>query len=127
MTSAGSFARWLAEAAGVTPPPALQLDEAFAVAVCRIEEAARMNARDPVRALSNTASYGSRATTKSMFGQLGYTPAQVRIVQRVLAGSDGGWPGLIRLYLSGAVLTRDQRSYLRRQLRQFAIKAGSAA
>jgi hypothetical protein len=60
-----------------------------------------------------------------MLAQLGYNQAQTRIVQRLLAGSGGGWPGLIPIYTSGApALTEQQRKYVTRQLREF--RAASA-
>jgi hypothetical protein len=97
----------------------LQLDHAFVIAVCRIESAAAQNATDPIAAVSNTASPQSRQATKAMLRSLGYSPAQTRIVQRLLGGSPGGWPGLIRLYLDDADLTRGQRVYLNREVRRF--------
>jgi hypothetical protein len=51
---------------------------------------------------------------------LSYNQAQTRIVQRLLAGSGSGWPGLIRIYTSGApALTEQHRKYVTRQLREF--------
>jgi hypothetical protein len=54
-----------------------------------------------------------------MLRQLNFNDVQVRVMQRILAGSSGGWPGMIRLYLAGEDLAPAQRSYLRRQIRQF--------
>lgn len=105
----------------------LRISQAFAIAVCRIEEATRLGSVDPVRTLSNSASEGSRKATKSMLRQLDFNDVQVRVMQRILAGSSSGWPGMIRLFLSGEDLEPTQRSYLRRQIRQFMAEASTPA
>ena len=116
-TSAG-FEQWFERASGIEPE-SLLLGHAFAIAVCRIESAARGRARDPILAVSNSAGQSSRAATKSMFAQLGYSRAQTRIMQRMLAGSTGGWPGLIRLYVSGEGLSDSHLRSLNRQVSDF--------
>jgi hypothetical protein len=114
-----AFVEW-ASAASDAPLRELLLDRVFEIMVCRIEEAVAQRANDPIRAISNGASAYSRAATRSMLTQLGFSTAQIRIVQRLMAGSAGGWPGLIRLYLSGeAVLTTRHRRYVDRQVQAF--------
>jgi hypothetical protein len=113
------FVEWFESECGRVSDELL-LEHAFAIAVCRIEDASAQSARDPIAAVSNRGSAFSRVATKSMLGQLGYSKAQTRIVQRLLAGSGSSWPGLIRLYLQGAPpLTQRQRRYITRQLREF--------
>jgi len=126
MTSRPDFRAWFETAIGCRLDESLRLTEVFAIAVCRIEEATRLGARDPVHAICNTAGHGSRKTTKAMFRQLGYTDAQIRIMQRMLAGSASGWPGMIRLFAHEAVLSPSQRRYLRRQLTAFQAAAQDA-
>jgi hypothetical protein len=122
MTTSLSFARWFEHQIGEDAAVRLKLEAAFVIAVCRVEEAARQHARDPLRAVSNAGSYASRVATKSMLSQLGYSAAQTRIIQRLLAGSSS-WPGLIRIYLGAGELTGAQRQYVRRQVRAFAANA----
>jgi hypothetical protein len=119
MTSRPDFRAWFETAVGYRLNESLLLTEAFAIAVCRVEEATKLGARDPINVLCNGAGEASRRTTKAMFRQLGYTAAQIRIMQRVLAGSASGWPGMIRLFAHEAVLTPSQRLYVRRQLKAF--------
>jgi hypothetical protein len=118
-----TFEDWFGAVAGSQAAAQMKIAAAFSIAVCRVEEAARGNANDPLQVLRNTASESSRRATKSMLGQLGYSSAQTRVMQRVLAGSTGGWPGMIRLYLASSELSRTQQTYLRRQIRQFATVA----
>jgi hypothetical protein len=114
-----TFVEWFEHESGQSAKTLL-LDHAFTIAVCRIEHASAQNARDPIAAVGNKGSAFSRIATKSMLAQLGYSPAQTRIMQRLLAGSSSSWPGLIRLYLQGAPpLTERQRRYIRRQLQAF--------
>jgi len=113
------FVTWFEGQVGPVPD-GLQLEHAFSVAVCRIEWAVSQRARDPISCISNRGSASSRTATKSMLAHLGYNQAQTRIVQRLLAGSGSGWPGLIRLYTRGApALTEQQSKYVTRQLREF--------
>jgi hypothetical protein len=118
-----AFLDWVATSVGERPPADLHLGAAFEIAVCRIEDAAAQHARDPIHVLSNNGPSGSRRASRDMFAQLGYTPAQIRIVRRLLAGSPGGWPGLLRLYLAARPLLPAHRRYLTRQLRLFARAA----
>jgi hypothetical protein len=99
------------------------LEHAFMIAVCRIEAAASRNASDPIACFGSRTSKVSRLATKSMLSRLGYTPAQTRIVQRLLAGSGRAWPGLLRLYVDDATLTTQDRAYVARQFRAFRAAA----
>jgi len=112
------------------PPADMHLEQVFAVAVTRIEEATTQHAADPISSVGNCASAFSRRATKRTLLQLGYNDAQVRIVRRLLAGSSERWPGLIRLYLN----TREDdgtagshSDYVARQLREFRRAAQSCA
>jgi len=102
------------------------LEHAFMIAVCRIEAAASRNATDPIACFGSGTSKVSRLATKSMLSMLGYTPAQTRIVQRLLAGSGRAWPGLLRLYVDGSILTTQDRAYVARQFRAFRAAANHA-
>jgi len=115
-----TFALWCAEQIGSSAVSELSLDTAFCLAVCRIEEAVRMGAKNPISVVGNAgAAASSRRATRSMLRQVGYSEAQSRVVQRLLAGFPGGWPGLIRLYLKGDLLTKQEREYATRQVRLF--------
>jgi hypothetical protein len=111
------FVDWFEEESGFDASE-LRLDHAFVVAVCRIENAVAQNAIDPITSVSNAGSPRSREATKAMLRNLGYSAAQARVVQRLLAGSPGGWPGLIRLFVHDASLTRAQRVYVKREVRR---------
>lgn len=113
-----TFVEWFERETGRSASE-LQLEAAFDVAVCRVESAAAQRAVDPIACLGNRSSRFSRGATKSMLGNLGYTPAQTRVMQRLLAGSSGGWPGLLRLYIDGTALDRSTRAYIARQIRIF--------
>ena len=52
-----------------------------------------------------------------MLSQLGYETRELRVVHRLMAGSTGGWEGLVRLYAEQRPLTAAQRKYARRQVR----------
>jgi hypothetical protein len=96
----------------------IQLAAAFDVFVCRVTSAARRDAADPLAVVRNsTAGGNSRAATRGMLRHLGYSPAQLRVVHRLLGGSPAGWPGLLSLFVKHVDLTPDQRAYARRQLR----------
>jgi hypothetical protein len=124
------FVGWVADQldCGTEQLESLHLGVAFDLLVCRVEDAARRNAPDPLAVVRNSASGGnSRVATRSMLKHLGYTAAQLRIVHRLLGGSPGGWPGLLSLYVAGTILTDEQRAYARRQLRELlgsAVVAG---
>lgn len=123
-----SFVLWAAAAldCGTEELAAIRLGDAFAVLVCRVEDAARRNADDPLAVVRNsTAGGNSRAATRRMLGHLGYTAAQLRVVHRLLGGSPAGWPGLLTLYVTQKDLTPTERAYARRQLR--AILGSGAA
>jgi hypothetical protein len=64
----------------------------------------------------------SRAVTHRMLASLGYSPAQRRIVHRLLAGSASGWPGLLMLFATGTNLTANHRRYVLRQIRHFSTR-----
>lgn len=62
-----------------------------------------------------------------MLAHLGYSRAQLRIIHRVMGGSTGGWPGLLRLFVEAQPLTTAQRVYLRKQVREFTHAGPPAA
>jgi hypothetical protein len=64
----------------------------------------------------------SRAITHRMLASLGYSPAQRRIVHRLLSGSASGWPGLLMLFATRASLTTTHRRYVLRQIRYFCAR-----
>lgn len=99
-----------------------QIVPAFEVLLSRIEEARRRGAQDPLVTISAKRAGGnSRACTRRMLGQLGFTEAQRRTMHRLLAGSTGGWPGLLALYCYEVEMTADQRRYARRQLTMIGV------
>lgn len=98
----------------------MHLDAAFEMLVSRFELAQRRGAKDPVATGSTKRAGGnSRLCTKRMLEHLGYTPAERRAVQRLLAGTTSGWPGLLRLYAAGGPLSSSDRQYARRQVKVF--------
>ena len=122
----GRFEHWAAAKIGLTSEQvdALRLVAAFEILLSRCEEARRRGARDPLlTASSKRAGGNSRACTRRMLEQLGYTAAQRRAIHRLLAGSTNGWPGLFRLYGDDGPLTSSQRQYARRQVQSF-LRAG---
>jgi hypothetical protein len=117
-----TFEAWAAAEIGLTPEQvdALQLVAAFEVLLSRCEEARRRGARDPLVTVSPKRAGGnSRACTRRMLEQLGYTATQRRAIHRLLAGSSSGWPGLFRLYGGAGHLSARQRHYARRQVTSF--------
>ena len=97
---------------------AMKLVPAFDIFISRIEAARARGAADPLQTVTAKLAGGnSRACTKRMLQQLGFTPPQRRAVHRLLAGSPSGWPGLLRLYVEAQQLTREQRLYARRQIK----------
>jgi len=95
----------------------INLAPVFDLFISRIEEARRRGAADPLTTITTKRAGGnSRACTKRMLEQLGFTAAQRRAVHRLLAGSPSGWPGLLRLYAVSQDLTGGQRQYARRQV-----------
>lgn len=113
------FDRWAAEQLDVDPEVlvAAKVIAAFDLLLSRLEAAAGRGARNPLVTISGKRAGGnSRACTRRMLEQLGFTPGQRRAVHRLLAGSPSGWPGLLRLYAENVVLDARQRQYARRQL-----------
>ena len=98
----------------------LHIGAAFEVIVSRIDTARAAGSADPMRTASTSAAGpSSRAITHAMLASLGYSPAQRRIVHRLLSGSASGWPGLLMLFATGASLTTTHRRYVLRQICYF--------
>jgi len=98
----------------------LHLVPAFQVLVCRCEAARRRGAAAPlVTASPKLAGGNSRTLTRTMLAQLGYNRDQLRVIHRLLAGSTGGWEGLLALFAAGQHLSAKQRGYARRQVQLF--------
>lgn len=127
MKSRRGFVLWCGETLGEAAVEELRLEHVFEIATCRIEEAARHEAVDPISAFRNTAGNAARAATKEMLAHLGFSNAQIRIVRRLLGGSDGGWPGLIGLWATQTSPSRIHRKYAHTQVRLFmnASRAGT--
>ena len=107
----------------------LHIGAAFEILVSRIDTARAAGSTDPMKTVSTSrAGPNSRAVTHRMLASLGYSPAQRRIVHRLLTGSTSGWPGLLMLFATGTSLTPSHRRYVLRQVRYFSIRApaGSA-
>jgi hypothetical protein len=101
----------------------LHIGAAFEVLVSRIDTARAAGSSDPMRTVSTSrAGPNSRAITHRMLASLGYSPAQRRIVHRLLTGSTSGWPGLLMLFATGANLTSTHRRYVLRQIRYFSAR-----
>jgi len=101
----------------------LHIGAAFEVLVSRIDTARAAGSNDPMRTVSTSlAGPNSRAITHRMLASLGYSPAQRRIVHRLLTGSASGWPGLLMLFATGANLTSTHRRYVLRQIRYFSAR-----
>jgi hypothetical protein len=97
---------------------AMKFAAVFDLFISRIEAARARGAADPLQTVTAKIAGGnSRASTKRMLEQLGFSPSQRRAVHRLLAGSPSGWPGLLRLYVDSRVMTREQRQYARRQVK----------
>jgi len=98
----------------------LHLVAAFQILVCRCEAARRRGASAPlVTASPKRAGGNSRTLTRRMLSQLGYDRAQLRVIHRLLAGSTGGWEGLLALFAAGQRLNAKQKVYARRQVQLF--------
>ncbi len=111
-----TFEEWLIRCGLRDQLRGMHIVSAFEVMVARLDGARAAGATDPMRAISTRAAGPhSRVATHRMLEQLGYSPAQRRIVHRLLAGSPSGWPGLLRLFAAGAALSAGQRRYLARQ------------
>ena len=117
-----SFEPWVAQELALTDEDLKQLHlvPAFQILVCRCEVARRRGASKPlVTASPKLAGGNSRTLTRRMLGQLGYNRDQLRVIHRLLAGSSGGWEGLLALFAAGQHLSPRQRGYARRQVQLF--------
>lgn len=98
----------------------LHLVAAFDIFVSRCEAARRRGAPVPLTTASPKRAGGnSRTVTRRMLAQLGYSRPQLRVIHRLLAGSTGGWPGLLALFVSKRPPTTEQRQYALRQTKLF--------
>jgi len=116
------FEPWVAHELALTDEDLdrLHLVAAFQVMVCRCEAARRRGASAPLVTVSPKLAGGnSRTLTRRMLGQLGYNRGQLRVMHRLLAGSTGGWEGLLALFAAGQHLSARQRGYARRQVQLF--------
>ncbi|MBC9822860.1 hypothetical protein [Terrabacter sp. MAHUQ-38] len=119
MSSPPTFADWTASQLGLTTGDLeqIKIGPVFELFISRIEEARRRGAADPLTTVTAKQAGGnSRACTRRMLEQLGFSAPQRRAVHRLLAGSPSGWPGLLRLYAASLELSQEQRQYARRQL-----------
>ncbi|EWT06823.1 hypothetical protein N864_16470 [Intrasporangium chromatireducens Q5-1] len=117
-----SLLTWIEDECQIDPEDvdALRLRPALDVFINRLESARARGARDPLASVSPRRAGGnSRRCTRRMLRQLGYTDVQLRIIHRLVAGSTGGWPGLLRLFVDGKSPDSVQRQYIRRQVRSF--------
>jgi len=113
------FDKWAAEQLDVSREVLVKTKviAAFDLLVSRLEAASTHGAANPLVTITGKRAGGnSRACTRRMLEQLGFTPQQRRAVHRLLAGSTSGWPGLLRLYADCDDLGPRQRQYARRQL-----------
>ena len=116
------FEPWVARELALTDEDLelLHLVAAFQILVCRCEAARRRGASAPLVTVSPKLAGGnSRTLTRRMLGQLGYSRGQLRVIHRLLAGSTGGWEGLLALFAAGQPLSARQRGYARRQVQLF--------
>ncbi len=124
------FDQWAAEQLDVSRDAlvATKVIAAFDLLVSRLEAASDRGAANPLVTITGKRAGGnSRACTRRMLEQLGFTPPQRRAVHRLLAGSTSGWPGLLRLYTHGNDLDPRQRQYARRQLSTLVVASAGAA
>ena len=106
----------------------LHIGVAFEILVSRIDTARAAGSADPMRTVSTSrAGPNSRGVTHRMLASLGYSPAQRRIVHRLLSGSASGWPGLLMLFATGTNLTATHRRYVLRQIRYFSMDPTSSS
>jgi hypothetical protein len=106
----------------------LHICAAFEVLVSRIDTARAAGSTDPMKTVSTSrAGPNSRAVTHRMLASLGYSPAQRRIVHRLLTGSPSGWPGLLMLFATGVNLTTTHRRYVLRQVRYFCARSPASS
>ncbi len=95
----------------------LKIAPAFEMFISRLDIARRRGATDPLRTVTSKAAGGnSRIATRRMLEQLQLTDPQRRAMHRLVAGTPSGWPGLLRLYVTGQPLKGKQRQYARRQV-----------
>ena len=118
-----TFGRWCQDEDIAQRLLPLHIGAAFEVLVSRLDTARAAGSADPMRTVSTSrAGPNSRAVTHRMLASLGYSPAQRRIVHRLLTGSTSGWPGLLMLFATGANLTAADRRYVLRQIRYFCAR-----
>lgn len=113
------FCGWLSDTFDISPTEIhrLRLDAAFEIFLSRLESARDRRAKDPLVTITAKAAGGnSRLVTRRMLDQLGYEPAERRAVHRLFAGSNGEWPGLLRLFGRQQEPTPQNVRYVRRQL-----------
>lgn len=116
-----TFEAWCRQQGIWDPLDPSHIQAAFEVLVSRIDAAKAAGAADPMLTVSTSkAGPNSRAVTHTMLEALGYTPAQRRIVHRLMAGSTSGWQGLLLLFATDSALTPAERRYVLRQARQLA-------
>lgn len=121
---------WIIDALDLTEDHVRQmkLTAVIDLFVSRIEAARARGAADPLQTITAKVAGGnSRASTRRMLDQLHYTDAQRRAVHRLLAGSPGRWPGLLRIWATGRPLTAQQRQYARRQVLIVCASTGNRA
>jgi hypothetical protein len=117
-----NFEHWVAQELALADEDLerLHLVAAFQILVCRCEAARRRGASAPLVTVSPKLAGGnSRTLTRRMLGQLGYNRDQLRVIHRLLAGSTGGWEGLLALFAAGQHVSAMQRGYARRQVQLF--------
>ena len=128
-TKTRNFDEWAVAHVGLTTGDLSELDlpAAFDVLVSRCEDARRRGAADPLKSISPKGAGGnSRARTREMLQQLGYSRSQLRIIHRLMGGSPAGWAGLLRIFTEDRDLSSWERTYVRRQIRNF-YRAGPTA
>ena len=89
------FDQWVAEQLDIDREvlEATKVIAAFDLLLSRLEAASDRGAANPLVTISGKRAGGnSRACTRRMLEQLGFTPPQRRAVHRLLAGSTSGWP-----------------------------------
>jgi hypothetical protein len=116
-----TFEAWCRHQGIWDPLEPSHIQAAFEVLVSRIDAAKAAGAVDPLLTVSTSkAGPNSRAVTHEMLEALGYSPAQRRIMHRLMAGSTSGWQGLLLLFATESILTTEERRYVLRQARQLA-------
>ena len=121
---------WIIDALNLTEQQVrhMKLTAVIDLFVSRIETARARGASDPLRTITAKRAGGnSRASTRRMLDQLHYTDAQRRAVHRLLTGSPGRWPGLLRIWADGRPLTAEERQYARRQVLIVCASTGDRA